>query len=89
MLKWNDDRSVLKIGKKTYKAGDEIPAEKLSDSRIKHLIEKKKIKSFDYIEVEKSTKKNKKKNSKKSAKPVQAEIKPDNPGGVENASTEG
>ena len=65
MIKWIDEKSVLRNGKKVYKAGDEIPADLLSDSRIDHFSREKKIKIVDYIEVDKTNEKRKKKNSKK------------------------
>jgi hypothetical protein len=45
MLKWIDKRSVLLAGKKTYKAGEVIPADVLSAERIEQLIKLKKMSS--------------------------------------------
>jgi len=43
MIKWIDKRSVLRQGKKVYRAGDVLPADLLSKSRIDYLLEVNKI----------------------------------------------
>ena len=44
MIKWIDKRSVLRSGKTKYRAGDVIPADVLTQSRIDYLIEIGKVK---------------------------------------------
>ena len=52
MLKWIDKRSVLLAGKKTYKAGEVIPADVLSAERIEQLIKLKKMSSTESTKPE-------------------------------------
>lgn len=57
MYKWIDDKSVLLCGKVFIKSGDIIPADKLSEERIKTFLSKNKIIKIDKKEVNIKSKK--------------------------------
>lgn len=72
MIKWIDKRSVLRSGNKVYKAGDAIPADMLSRSRVDYLLDVRKV------EIEKQEKvhpeKSEKRGRPKKEKQVETEI---------------
>jgi len=49
MIKWIDEKSVLKVGKELFKAGDIIPADALSEKRIELF---KSLKQLEVVEKE-------------------------------------
>jgi len=75
IIKWIDKKSVLSDNKKTFKAGDVIPADFLTKSRLAFLIDEGKIEKMEPIgkidpvksekEIEKQPEKVKKSKKKK------------------------
>ena len=55
VITWIDKKSTMLNGKKTYRAGDEIPAGLLTAERIETLVKSKKIRVGDIV-VDKSVK---------------------------------
>jgi hypothetical protein len=82
-LKWIDKKSVLKVGKQLFKAGDILPADELSEKRIELFIS---LKQIEKVVESPKEEKPKGKPRKKRATTGPKENKPED---VENDSSEG
>lgn len=72
MFEWNDKKSVLKIKKKLYRAGEIIPHDELSKERLEKFIEQNKVKKvvgeIDMSDIETNNEKPKAKTRKSTKK---------------------
>jgi hypothetical protein len=56
LITWIDQKSVLKCGKKSFQAGDVVPAGMIPENRLEHFVFKKQIRLGEIV-VDKSIKK--------------------------------